>query len=164
MFSLGYWEGQGYSDCDFQQCLYEAWVITEMATYEQFLKDSLTSFIFVPYILGWPSSPLWHFLKSEHGVFRLISSLMGPCVSGTVSRWLPLVSPKQQTWTCSTNSRSLIINLLLLRFWRTRERLCMNWLRSLLSMLCMLLEYSFELWLRTRILLLTAALLWTLVY
>ena len=34
--------------------------------------------------------------------------------------------------------------LLLVRFWRTRERLCLNRMRSLLSMRFMLLGYSFE--------------------
>ena len=34
--------------------------------------------------------------------------------------------------------------LLLARFWRSRERLCMNRVRSLLSMCCMLPGYSLE--------------------
>ena len=34
--------------------------------------------------------------------------------------------------------------LLLARFWRSRERLCMNRVRSLLNMLCMLPGYSLE--------------------
>ena len=34
--------------------------------------------------------------------------------------------------------------LSLARFWRTRERLCMNQVRSLLNMRGMLLGYSFE--------------------
>ena len=35
--------------------------------------------------------------------------------------------------------------LLLARFWRSRERLCMNRVRSLLSMRCMLPGYNLEL-------------------
>ena len=38
VFSLRVWEGQGYSDCDFQQCLYEAWITIDTATNNQFLK------------------------------------------------------------------------------------------------------------------------------
>ena len=34
--------------------------------------------------------------------------------------------------------------LSLAQFWSTRERICMNRVRSLLSMRCMLLGYSFE--------------------
>ena len=38
VFSLWVWEGRGYSDCDFQQCLYEAWITIDTATNDQFLK------------------------------------------------------------------------------------------------------------------------------
>ena len=38
VFSLWVWEGREYSDCDFQQCLYEAWITIETATYNHFLK------------------------------------------------------------------------------------------------------------------------------
>ena len=39
---------------------------------------------------------------------------------------------------------------LLVRFWRTLERICLNRMRSLLSMRCMLLGYSFEPRLKSR--------------
>ena len=38
VFSLWVWEGRGYSDGDFQQCLYEAWITIDTATNDQFLK------------------------------------------------------------------------------------------------------------------------------
>ena len=38
VFSLWVWEGRGYSDCDFQQCLYEAWITIDTATNDQFSK------------------------------------------------------------------------------------------------------------------------------
>ena len=67
VFSRGFWDGQGVLWLWFSQCLYKAWIITETAKYmyNQFLKDSLTSFIFVLHILGWPSSLFWCSLKSE---------------------------------------------------------------------------------------------------
>ena len=40
---------------------------------------------------------------------------------------------------------SRTFSLSLAQFWRTRDRLCVNRVRSLLSMSCMLLGYSFGL-------------------
>ena len=73
VFSLGFWEAQRYPDCDFQQCLYEAWITIDS------LKDSLTSFIFALYILGWPSSPFRYSSKSTGFLFSTTCKLLdGP--------------------------------------------------------------------------------------
>ena len=45
-FSLRFWEGRGYSDRDFQQCLFGAWLIIETATYNQFKTLWRASFLF----------------------------------------------------------------------------------------------------------------------
>ena len=51
VFSLGFRAGQG---------LFVWSLNNNRAKYNQFLKDSLTSFSFVLHILGWPSPPFWH--------------------------------------------------------------------------------------------------------